>query len=155
MEKNARLADIYIKIYNKRPLTMEDLHFLAVYDRDCFEKTCRNLLYKIPEAEKLMQSESKDVKKLAEEELSKEVKTSGDRKETAGNIENAKPDIGALLENLKKMEWQELTVQNISESRVKNLLGSLYMEMLFPHNDRYRYFQFDDHTDESTFNRQA
>ncbi len=39
MDKNVRLADIYIKIYNKRPLTLEDLTFLAKFDRECFEKT--------------------------------------------------------------------------------------------------------------------
>ena len=57
MEKNIRLADIYIKIYNKRPLTLEDLTFLAKYDRECFEKTCQNLFYNIPEAKELLQPE--------------------------------------------------------------------------------------------------
>ncbi len=55
MGKNARLADIYIKIYNKKPLMWEDMKFLAVYDPECFEKTCKNLIFKIPETEKLMQ----------------------------------------------------------------------------------------------------
>ena len=55
MEKNVRLADIYVKIYNKQPLFMEDLAFLAKYDKECFEKTCRNLIYNIPEAKELLE----------------------------------------------------------------------------------------------------
>ena len=47
MGKNARLADIYIKIYNKKPLMWEDMKFLAVYDPECFEKTCKNLIFKL------------------------------------------------------------------------------------------------------------
>ena len=46
MGKNARLADIYIKIYNKKPLMWEDMKFLAVYDPECFEKTKKNLIFK-------------------------------------------------------------------------------------------------------------
>ena len=47
MEKNAKLASIYVKIYNKRTLTIDDLTFLAKYDPECFAKTCENLIYKI------------------------------------------------------------------------------------------------------------
>ena len=53
MEKNAKLASIYVKIYNKRTLTIDDLTFLAKYDPECFAKTCENLIYKIPETREL------------------------------------------------------------------------------------------------------
>lgn len=57
MEKNAKLASIYVKIYNKRTLTIDDLTFLAKYDPECFAKTCENLIYKIPETRELMTQE--------------------------------------------------------------------------------------------------
>ena len=62
--------------------------------------------------------------------------------------------IEILLENLKKMERDEFGVQEVSVEKVKNLLGNLYMEMLFPHNDRDKYFQFENH-DSSIFNEKA
>lgn len=159
MKKNARLADLYIKIYNKCPLTMDDLRFLAVYDRECFEKTCQNVIYNIPEAKKLMEKRSEQ--------------KSGSIRKAEQNIPSAGPDvpkeqmavgsaqisqkekIGVLLENLKKMEWEDDFVQDVTVESVKHLLGSLYMEMLFPHNDRHRYFQLEDHVDHSTFNKKA
>lgn len=66
-----------------------------------------------------------------------------------------KPSIQTLLENLKKMEWEEFPVPDMDAGKVKNLLGSLYMEMLFPHNDKCRYFQLDEETDSSIFNKKA
>ncbi len=58
------------------------------------------------------------------------------------------------MENLKKMERDEFGVQEVSLEKVKNLLGNLYMEMLFPHNDRDKYFQFENR-DSSIFNKKA
>ena len=57
MEKMQKLASIYVKIYNKRTLTIDDLTFLAKYDPECFAKTCENLIYKIPETRELMTQE--------------------------------------------------------------------------------------------------
>lgn len=162
MEKNVRLADIYIKIYNKQTLTMDDLVFLSKYDRECFEKTCRNLIYNIPDAKKLMEAKAKEepsfqkagmeTEKEAEKEIEKEI---GEKIKENAKEESGRDEVGILLENLGKMEWEEFPIQNISTDHVKNLLGSLYMEMLFPHNDRYRYFQLEDHVDSSIFNKKA
>lgn len=151
MGKNIRLADIYIKIYNKRPLTLEDLTFLAKYDRECFEKTCQNLFYNIPEVKEFLQPEPKE-NPTNQQEKPASFKASA----KAGEEE---PDqtarIQTLLENLKKMEWEEFPMPDLDTDKVKNLLGSLYMEMLFPHNDKYRYFQLEEEADSSIFNQKA
>ena len=55
MGKDTRLVNIYIKIHNKRTLTMEDLKYLSKYDPECFEKTCKNIVYKMPEAKEVLQ----------------------------------------------------------------------------------------------------
>ena len=110
MGKNVRLADIYIKIYNKRPLTMEDLTFLSKYD------------WEEPMGEKIS--------------LKKE------------NME-------LLLDNLRKMETKEISVQEVKADKVKNLLGSLYMEMLFPHNDKNQYFEMEERKESSVFNKKV
>lgn len=144
MSKNARLADIYIKIYNKRPLTMDDLTFLSEYDPECFAKTCQNLVYNIPETKKLMQPEPEPeevIERATLEPLEVEQEAEIDRVEL-------------LLQNLKKMEMNELPVQTVGVERVKDLLGSLYMEMLFPHNDREQSFQMDNR-EQSIFNKKV
>ena len=138
MSKNVRLADIYIKIYNKKNLTMDDLTFLAKYDPECFAKTCQNLVYNIPETKKLMQPET-ETKEIMEEALEADTVSEMDKMEL-------------LLENLKKME--ELPVQKVSADRVKDLLGNLYMEMLFPHNGTNQYFKMEN-DNPSVFNKKV
>ena len=49
MGKDTRLVNIYLKIHHKQPLTMDDLAYLAEYAPECFEKTCKNVVYNIPE----------------------------------------------------------------------------------------------------------
>ena len=66
MGKDTRLVNIYIKIHNKRTLTMEDLKYLSKYDPECFEKTCRNIVYKIPETKEILQPETQEPKQLPE-----------------------------------------------------------------------------------------
>lgn len=153
MGKNVRLADIYIKIYNKRRLTLEDLTFLAKYDRECFEKTCQNLLYNLPEAKELLKPE-------CEEQTEQEVqqpRSFGEHVKSESNTKEPKQEQGilTLLENLKKMEWEEFPMPELDTDKVKHLLGSLYMELLFPHNDKYRYFQLDEEAESSIFNQKA
>ncbi len=146
MGKDTRLVNIYIKIHNKRTLTMEDLKYLSKYDPECFEKTCKNIVYKIPEAKELLQP-----------------------KETQGEtglrplspvplMEKSVPDqrkIEEVLSNLGKMELQELPVADVSTDTVKELLGNLYMELLFPHNDRERFFSMEESEDLSIFNKKV
>lgn len=148
MDKNVRLADIYIKIYNKRPLTLEDLTFLAKFDRECFEKTCQNLFYNLPEAKEFLAPELPDAASICQ--------PAGEPSQAELPLHTEqKPSIQTLLENLKKMEWEEFPVPDMDAGKVKNLLGSLYMEMLFPHNDKCRYFQLEEQSDCSIFNRKA
>ena len=152
MEQNVRLADIYIKIYNKQPLFMDDLAFLAKYDRECFEKTCNNLIYNIPEAKEILKPAPKQQSRTVAAKQAQAEEAEGRAKDVPNETA---PPIGTLLDNLKKMEWQEMPVSNLDADKVKNLLGSLYMEMLFPHNDRYRFFNLEEGTDQSVFNRKV
>lgn len=163
MEKNIKLADIYIKIYNKQPLMFDDLMFLSAFDPECFEKTCKNLLYNLPEAKELMKPQNAEESRKAEVPAMREASQSAAaaeklQEQTAVQAAMQKPqkeEITALLENLKRMEWKEDLVKEIDVECVKNLLGSLYMEMLFPHNDRYQYFQLEDHIESTVFNKRA
>lgn len=159
MAENVRLADIYIKIYNKRAITMDDLAFLAKYDPECFEKTCHNLVYNEPEAKKLMKTKSP----VKQEEPPAEADVKDTREEVSTGVdlyarmklEEQAEKIDTLFENLKKMEGQEIELQKLSFDNVKHLLGSLFMEKLFPHNDRDRSFDIFDDEQYSTFNKKV
>ena len=119
MGKNARLADIYIKIYNKKPLMWEDMKFLAVYDPECFEKTCKNLIYNIPETKKLMHP-LPDTRALpVQREPGTSLLPLYQKPEVLpalpkNPVLSEKDRIGVLLENLKKMERDEFGVQEVS-----------------------------------------
>ena len=41
-----------------------------------------------------------------------------------------------ILDNIKGLEANEFPVSKVDANDVKNLLGNLYMELLFPHNDK-------------------
>lgn len=145
MEEKVRLADIYIRIYNKRPLTLEDLQFLAKYDRECFEKTYRNLLYHIPEAKQREEAQQTPAVQENESSVPKE----------QPEASPPQPDIDALFDRIRQIKAEEMPVLAVNAEDVKHLLGSLYMELLFPHNDRHRYFQLEDPADEPVFNQKA
>lgn len=150
MENKIRLADIYIKIYNKRSLTMDDLTFLAKYDPECFAKTCQNLVYNIPETKELLKSQDKEETKEVRENRSKEIEI------PAGEpVVLKKQNMEHILENLQKMEMKELPIREVETEKVRNLLGSLYMEKLFPHNDKDQYFNMEKEQEESKFNKKA
>ena len=150
MKKNVRLADIYVRIYNKRPLTFDDLVFLSKYDRECFEKTYRNVMYNLAEA-KEKHNVSETMPNPAPENDRNEEK----KEDHAKANQESRPDIQQLLDNIKNMQWEDFPVPMLQADNVKQLLGSLYMEKLFPHNDKYRYFQLEDNVDTSTFNKKA
>ena len=56
--------------------------------------------------------------------------------------EEAKPEpseqqkIEKVLDNLKRLEIDEFPIMDVDAEKVKSLLGNLYMELLFPHNDQ-------------------
>lgn len=64
-------------------------------------------------------------------------------------------DIDLILDRLKSMERKELDMQDLNVDCVKQLLGTLYMELLFPHNDKDRTFEMKNMDDYSIFNKKA
>lgn len=127
MEKNTRLLNIYLKIHQKRDLSWDDLEYLAEFDPECFEKTCKNVVYNIPQAKPVILQEEKEEKKLPVP------LTKAGRNDNIFSIEQA-------LKNLKKLEKKQIPIAELNVDRVKNLLGNLYMELLFPHNDQDSFF---------------
>ena len=136
MKKDTFLVNIYLKIHNKKPLTLDDLRYLAEYAPECFEKTCKNVVYNIPETKPIMEPIAS---KAPDAEL--EPQPSDQQ-----NIEK-------VLENLKHLEANNFPVANIDTDEVKNLLGNLYMELLFPHNDRDTFFNMSNDENTSLFDK--
>lgn len=137
MDKNIKLSNIYIKIHNHRCLTMDDLKYLAQYDPECFEKTCHNVVYNIPEAKHILRPNFEIV---AIEQKKEEVQA---RK------------IDLILENIRSMEIEEVLIEGLSVDRVKELLGELYMEKVFPHSEKMTYFDIRKEELEGTFNKKV
>lgn len=221
MGKDTRLVNIYIKIHNKRNLTIEDLNYLSKYDPECFEKTCKNVVYNVPVAKEIFQPEQGSVLEQPEGEhrqtvqrhmgvrhqpgqgsamecsegehgqavqhhtgsgyqpaqatdqhaaqfsgmqpeegkrpkaQEQDVPDAAAQKGQAGKDLPEHGKIAAALSNLKRMEQEGLPIGDVDVDEVKNLLGSLYMELLFPHNDRRRFFNMQDQEHLSTFNKKA
>lgn len=128
---------------------MDDLTFLSKYDPECFAKTCQNLIYNIPETKELMHQE-----KVSEENV-KQLPAEIVREPLGEKVILKKENMELLLQNLKKMEMKEVSVQEVKAEKVKNLLGSLYMEMLFPHNDKDQYFGIEQEEKEAKFNKKV
>lgn len=138
MEKDTRLINIYLKIHHKRALTIDDLRYLAEYDPECFEKACKNVVYNIPETKPIMEADAPEpLKKKPEPEPS-------DRQ-----------NIDMILENLKRLEINDFPVADIDTDKVKSLLGDLYMEFLFPHNDKYTFIDMEDSGNTSSFDKKV
>ena len=53
------------------------------------------------------------------------------------------------------MEVEDLPILDVDSDTVKELLGSLYMELLFPHNDRERFFSMEESENVSVFNKKV
>lgn len=138
MGKDTRLVNIYLKIHNKRMLTMDDLAYLAEYDPECFAKTCKNVVYNIPEAKPIMESPAPDA-------LSDEPKPEF----------SARQGIEEILERLKLLETNDFPDIEVDNETVKSLLGNLYMELLFPHNDKTDFMNMADGGNTSTFDMKA
>ena len=96
---NTRLINIYIKIHNKKNITLDDLRYLAQYDPECFRKTCANVVYNIPETKVVMQN--------AESEQTTE--TTMEAKE----LPQEEFDVLAVLDNLKQMDADEAFYKDI------------------------------------------
>lgn len=136
MEKDNHLINIYLKIHNKRPITMDDLRYLAQYDPECFEKTCKNVVYNLPESKPIMEPAAP--------------------KPPSEGPQPHKPfNVLAILDNLKQLESNEYLYANVDAEQVKNLLGNLYMELLFPHNDQEMFIHMVDNGNISKFDKKA
>jgi len=138
MRKDTHLINIYLKIHNKKTLTMDDLRYLAQYDPECFQKTCKNVVYNIPETKPIIEPKSTNTQLI----------------EWKPQIPEAQ-SIQLILNNLKKLESDDYVVSNVDADSVKNLLGNLYMELLFPHNDKEIFINFTDNGNSSTFDKRA
>ena len=138
MGKDTRLINIYLKIHNKKTLTMDDLDYLAEFDPEFFAKTCKNVVYNIPEAKPIIES-------AVLEELCDEAEPESFEWQS----------IERILESLKSMQISDFPVTNIDTDEVKNLLGNLYMEMLFPHNDKYAFMDMSNNGNSSLFDKRA
>ena len=138
MGKDIHLINIYLKIHNKKTLTMDELGYLAEYDPECFAKTCKNVVYNIPETKSIMEP-------IASASTYNETELESSEQQ---NIEK-------ILENLKRLELNDFPVTNIDVGKVKSLLGNLYMELLFPHNDKDTFIKMTDNEIISSFDKKA
>ena len=141
MEKDNRLINIYIKIYNKKNITLDDLRYLAKYDPECFRKTCANVVYNIPESKPVMQPEEPKQPEVSVRE--------------AEDVPQDHFNALAVIDNLKQLDTEETVYNNLDAKRVKNLLGNLFMELMFPHNDKETFIYEDVSKDEPTFDTKA
>lgn len=115
---------------------MDDLRYLAQHAPECFEKTCKNVIYNIPETKPILEpAASESVNPQSKEEPI-------DRQ----NIE-------VVLENLKRLEANDFPIANVDAEEVKSLLGNLYMELLFPHNDQDTFMSATGNRSASLFDR--
>lgn len=147
MGKDVHLINIYLKIHNKQTLTVDDLRYLAKYSPECFEKTCRNVVYNIPNSKSILESNVSNVIKSAN------LKPSFEEPENLKAME--KQHAEEILEKIKQMEADEFPIPDIEADDVKNLLGNLYMEMLFPHNDKTNSLYVNNDENISRFDRKA
>lgn len=145
-EKDNRLINIYIKIYNKKNITMDDLRYLAKYDPECFRKTCVNVVYNIPESKAVMNPVM-----MQDTEYTQGYDSAGE----PGDTEPEEFNVLAVLDNLKQMDADETFYKGLDAKRVRNLLGDLFMEMLFPHNDKETFIYEDVSEDDPTFDMKA
>lgn len=138
MGKDVRLVNIYLKIFHKKPLTMDDLGYLAEYDPECFVKTCRNVVYNIPETKPIMEPP---------------------RAQAPNNETKPEPserqNIVKILRNLERLETKDFYAPGVDTDKVKNLLGNLYMELLFPHNDKEMFIGMAGEENGSLFDKRA
>ncbi len=139
MAKDTHLVNIYLKIHNKQPLMMDDLRYLAKYAPECFEKTCKNVVYNAPETKPIMEPDASKMQDAKQNE-----KPSNDGQ----NIEQ-------ILENIKRLEVNEFPVANVDADTVKSLLGNLYMEMLFPHSEKDTFMSLNNSDNASLFDKKV
>ena len=161
MGEDTRLVNIYLKIHNKQPLFLDDLRYLAKYDPECFEKTCKNVVYNIPETKTIMEpvvseekTEEQETNFASREKESWFHKKKVEKQKAKDDARRViKPDIEAILDNLKRLEREEFPVSDMDADKVKNLLGNLFMEQIFPHNDKDTFMEMQPGKQKSFFDK--
>ena len=143
MENKTKLLNVYLKIHQKRDLKWEDLQCLADYDPECFEKTCKNVVYNIPQAKPVILEKEEKIQEPSTIQKLEKIET-----------EN-KLSIEQILDNLKHMEIHQIPIAEFDIEKVKSLLGNLYMELLFPHNDKDTFFGPTEEGSGSRFDKKA
>ncbi|MBQ8245724.1 MAG: hypothetical protein IJZ42_01145 [Lachnospiraceae bacterium] len=147
MEKDTRLVNIYLKIHNKRSLTVDDLRYLAEHDPECFEKTCKNVVYNLPQSKPIVDPDSQRKEAASAggygggSVVQESVGTQFDAK-ADGKVWDAQSTFNAraVIKNLRRAEIGDTLFAGVDLEQVKDLLGNLYMELLFPHNDEEESF---------------
>lgn len=144
MEKDTRLVNIYLKIHNRRSLTIDDLRYLAEHDPECFEKTCKNVVYNLPQSKPIVDPQPENNVAKTAGNGCEEAESVGTQFDAVADTDvwdvPSKFDAKAVLRNLKKMEIGSTLFADVDLEQVKDLLGNLYMELLFPHNDEEESF---------------
>lgn len=149
--KDLKLVNIYIKIHNKKTLTMDDLAYLAKYNPECFRKTCDNLIYKMPETKTLVTPPEETAIPEKKQEPAEKPKAFSFEATVEEQLQNQQL-ITQFLNSIMKMESSDIDVlQNINVTQVKELVGNLFMENLFPHNGLQGYFETPETEPISTF----
>ena len=64
-------------------------------------------------------------------------------------------NIEKILRNLEHLEVNDFPAADIDTDRIKSLLGNLYMELLFPHNDRDMFFSLEENANRPLFDKRA
>ncbi len=136
MGKDTHLVNIYLKIHNKQTLTMDDLRYLAQYAPECFEKTCKNVVYNNPKTKPIMEPADEGAGEPANAPTT-ELKLMDKEQEPKPSEQQ---NIEKVLDNIKRLELNDFPIVNVDVDEVKSLLGNLYMELLFPHNDKDTFF---------------
>ncbi len=144
MGEDTRLVNIYLKIHHKRSLTMDELGYLAEFDPECFVKTCENVVYNIPETKPIMEPV---IEPAAASEPAKE--------EPVPKPAFGRQEIRQILKNLRRVETDDFPMANVDSEKIKSLLGNLYMELLFPHNDKYTFIDMENGGKHSSFDKKA
>ena len=119
MGKDERLYEIYLKIHQKKVLMMDDLRYLAKFDPECFVRTWEKIVNSFPQTKTILEPPA------AAQEPEPEVRPGMTERQS----------IEKILENLKRLEGKEIFAAGVDTDSVKNLLGNLYMELLFTHRE--------------------
>ena len=76
-------------------------------------------------------------------------------KPESSDQQKVEPNIDQILENLKRLEVDDFPVTDVDADHVKSLLGNLYMELLFPHNDKDTFMDMTNQGNKSLFDKKV